>query len=223
MGDGEYFFGIAGFDDLAVLHDVNAVGHVPHDAEVVRDEQHRHAHFFLQRLEQLQDLRLDRDVERGCRLVGDQQVWLVGERDGDHHALPLAAGKLMRISSEPLFGVANADLGQQFDHARARCLVGNLLMQLDDFADLLLDGVQRIERRHRLLKDDRNSSAADGAQLRFVGFQNVLAFEQDFAGRVRCGVGQQPQDRHRRYGFSRTRFADEGDGLPIADRERHVR
>ena len=57
-------------------------------------------------------------------------------------------------------------------------------MQPDNLADLLLDRVQRIERRHRLLKDNRNSPAADGAQLCFVGFENVFAFEQNFAGRM---------------------------------------
>jgi hypothetical protein len=43
---------------------------------------------------QLQDLRLRRDVERGGRLVGDQQRRLQGEGHGDHHALPLAAREL---------------------------------------------------------------------------------------------------------------------------------
>ena len=50
----------------------------------------------LQRLQQLEDLRLDGDVERGGGLVGDQQVGLVGERHGDHDALALAAGELVR-------------------------------------------------------------------------------------------------------------------------------
>ena len=44
-----------------------------------------------------QDLRLDRDVERGGRLVGDDQIGLVQQRDGDRHALAHAAGELVRI------------------------------------------------------------------------------------------------------------------------------
>jgi hypothetical protein len=44
--------------------------------------------------QQVEDLRLDGDVERGRRLVGDQQVRLAGQRDGDHHPLLHAAGKL---------------------------------------------------------------------------------------------------------------------------------
>jgi hypothetical protein len=34
----------------------------------------------------------DRDVQCGGGLVGDQQRRIVGERDGDHHSLPLPSG-----------------------------------------------------------------------------------------------------------------------------------
>ena len=71
----------------------------------------------LQVLQQLEDLRLHGDVERGGRLVGDQEIGLVGERHGDHHALALAAGKLVRIGAEPLRGIGDADLVEQFDDA----------------------------------------------------------------------------------------------------------
>ena len=53
---------------------------------------------------QLEDLRLHGDVERGGRLVGDQQVGLIGERHRDHHALALAAGELVRIARQRLSG-----------------------------------------------------------------------------------------------------------------------
>ena len=47
----------------------------------------------------LQDLRLDRDVERRRRLVGDQQRRAADQRHGDHRALAQAAGKLERIGA----------------------------------------------------------------------------------------------------------------------------
>ena len=40
--------GGAGFDDLAVLHDADAVGHLAHDGQIVGDEQHRHVEPALQ-------------------------------------------------------------------------------------------------------------------------------------------------------------------------------
>ena len=50
----------------------------------------------LQVAHEVEDLGLDRDVERGRRLVGDQQLRLAGERHGDHHALRHAARHLVR-------------------------------------------------------------------------------------------------------------------------------
>jgi len=63
------------------------------DAKIVRDQQHRHVQSLLQVAQQLQDLRLGRHIEGGGRLVGDQQLGPAAERDGDHHALPHAAGQ----------------------------------------------------------------------------------------------------------------------------------
>ena len=78
-------------------HHVDPVGEAADDAEIVGDEDDRHAEPALQVGEQRQDLRLDGDVERGRRLVGDQDVRIVGERHGDHHALALAARQFVRI------------------------------------------------------------------------------------------------------------------------------
>ena len=117
LGRREDVGGAAFLDHLALVHDVDAVGHLAHDAEVVRDPQHGHVHLFLQAPQQLEDLRLDGDVEGGGRLVGDQQVGLVGERHGDHDALALAAGQLMRKGGEALLGIADADLLQQVEDA----------------------------------------------------------------------------------------------------------
>ena len=101
---------LAPLDDLAIVHDADPVGHLAHDAEIVGDQQHRHVELGLELEQEVEDLRLDGHVERGGRLVGDQQVGLVGERHGDHHPLPLPAGKLMRIGLEPPFGIVDADL-----------------------------------------------------------------------------------------------------------------
>ena len=161
----EHLFDRTALDDLAFLHDAEPVGKLAHDAEVVGDEQHRHAHAPLQVLQQREDLRLHGDVERGRRLVGDQKVWLVGERHGDHDALALAAGKLVRIAGKPRLRLGNADLGQKIERARARSRAGDALVEQENFADLLLDGVQRIERGHRLLEDDRDIVAAHVAHF----------------------------------------------------------
>jgi len=95
------------------LEHAHPVGHLAHDAEIVSDEQHRHVEFRFELEQQVEDLRLDGHVERGGRLIGDQQVRLVGERHGDHHPLPLAARELMRIGVEAPFGSSMPTLSRR--------------------------------------------------------------------------------------------------------------
>ena len=71
--------------------------------------------------EQVEDPGLDRHVERGRRLVGDQHLRLAGERDRDHDALPHAAGELVRVGVEPLLRRRDVHEPQQLDRPVA-CL-----------------------------------------------------------------------------------------------------
>ena len=68
--------------------------------QIVRDQQQRHAALALQPQQQREHLRLHGDVERGRRLVGDQQARVAGDRHRDHHALRHAARQLVRIGVE---------------------------------------------------------------------------------------------------------------------------
>ena len=67
---------------------------VAHDAEVVRDEEVRDLALGLQLDEQVEDRGLHGDVERGGRLVADDEARLAGERARDRDALLLAAREL---------------------------------------------------------------------------------------------------------------------------------
>ena len=60
-------------DDLAEVHHRDAVRDVPYDGEIVGDEEIREAELTLELVEQVDDLRLDRDVERRDRLVEHHQ------------------------------------------------------------------------------------------------------------------------------------------------------
>ena len=109
---------VADLDDLAEVHDGDVVGDVLHDRQVVRDEEVREAELVLQLLEQVEHLRLDRDVERGDRLVADDELRVERERPRDADALTLTAGELVRIAVDVL-GVQPDDLEQLL----ARCRV----------------------------------------------------------------------------------------------------
>ena len=52
---------------------------------------------LAQLVEELEDLGLDRHVEGGRRLVGDEQLGLAGERHGDHDPLAHAARELVGV------------------------------------------------------------------------------------------------------------------------------
>src|SRR5262249_25046334 len=103
---------------------------------------------------------------------------------------------LMRIALDPRLRVGNADLYQELDRALTRRLPGEAPMQQQNLADLLLDGMQRIERGHRLLENDGDVVAAHTANLVFRQAQMVLALEADRAGgMVRRRVRQKLQHR----------------------------
>ena len=161
----EDLFNGALFDDFACLHHADLLRYLAHNPEIVRDEQQRHAKPALKVAQQLDDLCLHGDVERRGRLVGDEQIGLISERHGDHDALTLAAGKLMRIAAKPALRVGNADLREHLDRPRARSGAGESAVKEQDFADLLFDGVQRIKRCHRLLEHDGDVIAAHPAHI----------------------------------------------------------
>ena len=206
--------------DARGVHDDDAVGVARDHAEIMRDDDQRDVELARQVLHQLENLRLNRHVERGGRLVGDDQFRIAGESDGDHHALAHAAGELMRVLVEPAFRVGNADKGQQFDGARLRLLVVHAEMDLQRLLDLQPDGQDRVERGHRLLEDHRYVAAADFPHRFVVEIEQVAAVEHDAALRNFSGQArQQPHDRQRGDGLARARLADDGDHFAAVDRE----
>ena len=100
----------------AEVHDGDPVGDVVDDAEVVRDEDVRQVELVLQVVEQVDHLRLDRDVERGDRLVGDDQLRVQRERARDADPLPLSARELVRVAVD-VIGREPDDL-EQLAHPR---------------------------------------------------------------------------------------------------------
>ena len=98
-------------DDAAGVHDADVVGAPGDDAEVVGDEDHRHVRARCSIVgQQVEDLLLDRDVERGGGLVGDEQLGPARQRHGDHDALAHAARQLVRVLAQAPAGLRDADL-----------------------------------------------------------------------------------------------------------------
>jgi hypothetical protein len=105
-----------------VLHDPAEVQHrgllteLLDHREVVRDQHVREPAIAAELGDELEDARLDRDVQRARRFVEDQHPWFDRERASDRHALALAARELVRVTVGHL-GV-EADLDEQLRDAR---------------------------------------------------------------------------------------------------------
>ena len=169
-------------DRLARIHDGDAVAGLEDQAEIVRDVDHRGAEFRGDLLDQLDDAGLDRDVERGGRLVEQQQLRVRKQRHGDDDALLLAAGDLVRIGAhDALRDRAGARCASICARALERLLLRDAVMVDRHLGELLADGHRRVQRGHRLLIDHGDLRAADPPQLLLAHGAHVAALEQDLA------------------------------------------
>ena len=81
--------------------------------KVVGDQQDGCSELGCHRLQMVEDLALHRHIQRGRRLVGDQQSRLPGQPDRDQRALAHPARQLMRVPVRADCRIVHADLGQQ--------------------------------------------------------------------------------------------------------------
>ena len=208
-------------DDLTGIHHGQPLGGLGDHAQVMGDQEHRQSVRGLHGLQQPQHLRLDGDIERRGRLVGDQESRIAGQGHGDHDALFHPARELMRILVQPLLGVGDADGAQEFDRPLGPEPLARLpLMQPHRLADLGADGQHRIERGLRLLEDHRHPAAAHLAHLGFGQGQEFGSAELRRTGRDPPGRRQQTHQRQRRHRLAAARLAEQGEGLAATDVER---
>src|SRR3974390_2126787 len=126
----------------------------------------------------------------------------------------------MRIALEPRRRLRDADLGEKLKRARTRSFPDHAAVEEQRLADLLLDGVQRIKRSHRLLEDDADIITAHVTDLRLAHRQQILPLEKDRPGRMAGSrVWQELEYGKRRDRLPGPGFADERQGLALLNRE----
>ena len=106
---------------------------------------------------QVENLRLDGDVERRAGLVRDEDSGAGDQCAGDHGALAHAAGKFERTLVDAAVRVGDADIFQHLPHRRT----GAVERLAQCLGDLRADGGERIEGCLRLLEDHRHAPASD--------------------------------------------------------------
>jgi len=213
--------GRSGLDDTAAVHHEQSVDRACHHAEVVADQQQRHAARLDQVADQVEDLALDRDVERGRRFVGDQQVGAAGQRHRNDDALALAARELVRMGVETLRRRRQPDLVEQAQRFRARGIGRQALVQAQWFGDLAADRVQRVQGGHRLLEHHADPASAQAAHRGVVETEQLGVVEAHRTAGARC-VGQQPHQREGVHRLAAAGLADQADRLAAFERERHA-
>ena len=105
---GEHRLASALLDDRTTLHHRHAIAQGADDAQIVTDEDQRHAELAAEPAQECQNLRLARDVQARGDLVGDDQRRLQGDGPGDADPLPLPAGELMRKALQKVLGQPDA-------------------------------------------------------------------------------------------------------------------
>ena len=166
-------------DDSTRVHDEYAAAQLRDDGDVVRDENGGRAARDADFTQEAQNLLLHRHVERGRRLVGHDQLRLRHKPHRDHRALAHAAGELVRILTNTRLRVPDPDRTQPVDGAILRRPLRHVLVHLRNLGELAADAQRRIQRRHRILVDDRERPAEQSSPLGVAEQPGILAEERE--------------------------------------------
>ena len=210
-------------DQPSGVHDLDRVAELGDERDVVRDEDHRRAVFGDQLLHEAEHLSLRGDIERGRGLVGDHDVGLVGERDRDHDPLAHAARVLPRVVVEPRLRARDLDLAHELEDPLADVAAAELgLVTADRLADLRADGLHRIQRRRRILEDERDLATPHVLELPFAERDDIAAVQPDLTAGHATGGRDEPEQRHRQRRLPASGLADEAQLLAAAKVEADV-
>ena len=130
---------------------------------------------ILQSAEQIEDLCLDRHIERCCRLIGDNQTRITCKRHCDHDSLAHTAGKLVRIHPVYTFLIGNADHLKHLDRTCLDVILCHVrIVKCNDLIHLLADTKYRIQGSHRLLENHGHVVAAQLLHHRSRGVDHIV-------------------------------------------------
>ncbi len=177
------------------------------------DDQCREAQVGAEFEQQGQDLAAYGGVQRGHGLVGDEHLRVQGQRSGDHHALALPAGQLVRVTQEEAVGRSQPGPGQGGGHD---VLLVRQAVDARALGDGLVHRVPGVERAGRVLEDELYLPAVRLERLGAV-VQDVSVVA-DLAG----GGAFEAEQRAGERGLAAAGLADEGDDLARADGEVHA-
>ncbi len=214
------------FDDLALEHDGDAVADLEEQRKVVGDEDDGESELLAQFGDLLEDLPLDQNVERGCRLVHDHELWAKGEGHGDHDALAHAAGEFVGVGAQPLpTDLHQVEQPRAFLTAFLPRHVGPVRQK--DVVELAADRGDGVEGVHCALEYHRDLVPAERAEALWVERVDVdvlagLVVEDDLAGRDHRGRSKKSLDAVGQRGLATAGLPGQAHNLATLERERNV-
>ena len=146
--------GVTLLDELAGVHDADAIAHRADHAQVVGDQQDRRVRLVAQRSHEVEHLCLDSRIETRCRLVEHEQLRVAGECHGDDDALLHAPRQLVRVALHDALRIGDAHTAQ----CAERLLPSVSPVDTEDregLGDLTADLQRRIQGRARVLVHHR--------------------------------------------------------------------
>ena len=165
-----------------------------------------------------QNLCLDRYIE-GCRgLVGNKELRLTCKGDGYDDSLLHSTGKLVRI----VIGTGSRDTYHlQHFLCLFHCLfLRNFIVETKAFCNLVTDGDDRIQCRHRILEDHSHIVSPHFLQFRFTHCKNISTFQHNgTATDYSRWVWNKVENTHGCSGLTRSCFTHQAQGLFLSNRE----
>src|SRR5690606_35738302 len=149
-------------------------------------------------------------VERGRRLIGNDDVGIIGQRHRDPHTLALPAGELVRIVSRPLGSLGDTDPLEKRDASFAQMLAVKPLMGSNGLLYLTSDRMHGVKRGQRILEDVGTPATTAGNQLSLRHSEHIFSVQVD--GTVADQPGwrvHQPHDRERSHTLAGAALADQ--------------
>ena len=182
------------------------------------NEEHGEPELALELHDLLQDLPLHDHVERGGRLVEQEQLWVEREGQGDDDALAHAARELVRIG---VYATSvDAHELEQLASPGERLALRDARVRARHVDELVADPRDGVERGHRALEDEGDIAPAETAQLRRAQADELAALENDLPADDLPGRAQHLEDGVRDSAFSAAGLTGKPHDLPGPHRER---
>lgn len=205
--------------EFAEIHNADAVRDMANDAEIVGNKQISKSEIRLQVLKHIDDLRLNGDVERGDRLIADDELGIDRKSSRYTDSLALTAGELVRVAVCVL--AVESDALKKGDYLLSSLrLVGGEMVDIDGLAYDIAYRHARVKARIGILENHLHL-ASEGQHIdrHFVFLiENNISVVDYLAVRGLIESEQRASDGS----FAAAGLADEAESLSPVDKERDI-